>query len=117
MRVDPVRAERLSASSKKRPRSTHEIGVRIALGATAQRIVGLVVGRSVGLAVAGLVVGLGLALWGSRYLDGLQFDTSTHDPAVYGIASATLLLVAVAASVVPALRARRVDPVRSLKAE
>jgi predicted permease len=96
---------------------THEVGVRIALGARAWQIVRLVVGQSVAMALAGVALGIGIALFAARFVEGLLFNTSPRDPAVLTVTSLTLVAVAVIASLVPALRAKRVDPMRALKAE
>jgi ABC-type antimicrobial peptide transport system permease subunit len=96
---------------------THEVGVRIALGAGAWQIVRLIVGQSVAMALAGVALGIGVALFAARFMEGLLFNTSPRDPAVLTVTSLTLVSVAVFASVVPALRAKRVDPIRALKAE
>jgi len=96
---------------------THELGVRIALGASVRDIVALVVRYGVGLAVVGVVVGALLALNAGRWIEPLLFDTSPRDPRVFGVVVAVLLVVAVVASVVPAWRAARVDPVEALRVE
>jgi predicted permease len=96
---------------------THEVGVRIALGAGAWQIVRLIVGQSVAMALAGIALGIGIALFAGRFMEGLLFNTSPRDPAVLTVTSLTLVAVAVLASMVPALRAKRVDPIRALKAE
>ena len=96
---------------------THEIGVRIALGARGGNIMGLVLRNSVGMAGLGVVIGTTLALWAGRFVAPLLFDTSPRDPVVFGGVAAVLLAVAVLASVLPALRARRVNPMEALRAE
>jgi predicted permease len=96
---------------------THEIGVRIALGAQSTSIVALVLKSSTGVAVAGVAIGTGLSLWAGRFAAPLLFETSPRDPIVLGGVAATLVSVAVLASLVPALRAKGVDPLVALKAE
>jgi len=96
---------------------THELGVRIALGAQGRDIVRLVVRHGVGLSVVGIAIGGLLALNTGRWIEPLLFDTSPRSPAVYLLVTAVLLVVAVAASVVPASRAARVDPLEALKSE
>ena len=96
---------------------THEIGVRIALGATPRRIIGLVVGGSVRLVLVGSALGMALALWGARWVEPLLFRQSATDPRVYALVGAVMLLVALGASLSPARRANRTDPITALRAE
>lgn len=94
---------------------TREIGIRLALGAKPGEAVGLILSRGLVPVILGLVVGLALALPLSRLLQGLLFQTSPTDPLVY-LAGATLLLAAAAmASLVPARRTLREDPVTLLR--
>jgi putative ABC transport system permease protein len=93
---------------------THEIGVRVALGATTRNVVRLVVQQAVILAVIGVALGSVLAFWATRVLGELLFQVNARDPLAYGSAAAVLLLVALAAAWIPARRAARVDPVRAL---
>ncbi|HWH52201.1 MAG TPA: ABC transporter permease [Gemmatimonadaceae bacterium] len=96
---------------------TREIGIRVALGATATGIVVRVVGGALALAGIGIAVGLVGAGVASRFLETMLFSVSPGDPATY--VAVTLLLVAVAAlaSWLPAVRASRVDPVITLRAD
>jgi putative ABC transport system permease protein len=94
-----------------------ELGVRIALGASRAHVVRLVMGSGVRLVVAGVLIGTAIALWAGRWLAALLFQQSPRDPAIYAVGAATLLGVAVAATVVPALGASRVDPNVALRAE
>jgi predicted permease len=96
---------------------THELGVRIALGARSADIAWLVMGRGVGATAAGVAIGVALALALGRIVEPLLFDTSPHDPGVFLVVSATLLAFAVLASLVPTWRAARVDPVTALRSE
>jgi hypothetical protein len=96
---------------------TREIGVRVALGAQASSIVGLVMRSSLALAAAGVAIGMAITLWAGRWIAPLLFDTSARDPGVMiGVAS-TMIGVAVAASIIPAVRAKRVDPMEALRSE
>jgi predicted permease len=95
----------------------HELGVRIALGAQSTDVVGLVLRYGVGLAMVGVLVGVVLALNASRFIEPLLFDTSARNPVVYASVVGLLLVVALVASVVPAWRASRVDPIEALRAE
>jgi predicted permease len=95
----------------------HEIGVRMALGARAGQVTGLVVRQGVGLALGGILAGSVLAAWAATVVEPLLFDVPARDPSVFAGAAAILLLVALAASLAPALRANRIDPVEALRAE
>ncbi|MGH7696223.1 MAG: FtsX-like permease family protein, partial [Gemmatimonadaceae bacterium] len=88
---------------------THELGVRRALGAQASHVMRLVVAD--GLRVAGIGVALGAiaAFWAGKFVKPLLFNVSPRDPAVFVFVATTLVLVALAASWIPALRASRVD--------
>ena len=96
---------------------TRELGVRLALGASAGDVVTLVISNGVRLVVVGLVLGGGLALWGSKWMEGLMFRQSPRDPIVFGIVALMLLAVALLASSAPALRAARVDPNIALRTD
>jgi putative ABC transport system permease protein len=89
---------------------TYEFGVRTALGARPRDLLRLTLIRGVSPAVAGIGVGIVIVLAGGRLLDGLLFKESARDPAVFGVAAAILLVCAVAASLIPSIRASRVDP-------
>ncbi|AHG88903.1 permease [Gemmatirosa kalamazoonensis] len=95
----------------------HELSVRVALGARARDVVRLVVARGVYFALAGIALGAGAALLAARRLQPLLFEQSATDPSVYLAVGAALLLVAVAASASPALRASRADPNAALRTE
>ncbi len=92
-------------------RRTHEIGIRMAIGAKARGVVGLIVGQSVKYMALGLAVGVGLA----RLMAGALYPIGAGDPAMYAVIGALILLVGVLASLVPAIRAARSDPVRALQ--
>jgi putative ABC transport system permease protein len=94
-----------------------EIGVRLALGADPLRIVRLVLGSGLRLSVLGAVVGSLAALALVRLLAGLLHDVRPHDPLTFAVVPALLLAVSVAASLLPAWRATRVDPATTLRAE
>ena len=94
-----------------------EIGVRIALGATARDVVADVLGQGLKLAAIGMVVGIALALATTRLMSALLFGTSPTDVVTYAAAAALLTIIATAASLVPALRASRVDPLKALRDE
>jgi ABC-type antimicrobial peptide transport system permease subunit len=98
-------------------RRTHEMGVRMALGAGMRDLVRLVLTEGVVLAGAGVALGTAIALIVSRWVAPLLFEESPRDPTVFGVVAATLLAVALVASLVPARRAGRVDPMRALRSE
>jgi putative ABC transport system permease protein len=96
---------------------TRELALRKAMGATDARVIGLVLGSSGRIIAAGSVVG-GFGAWiGARWLSGLLFQTSAIDPLVYVSAIAGLALIAMAATLVPALRASRLDPAIAIRQE
>jgi putative ABC transport system permease protein len=94
---------------------THEIGVRIALGAERADIRRLVVGQGLRLGALGVGIGLGAALAAGQVLAALLFGVSARDPLVLATASGALLVVAVLASYLPARRATRIDPIEALR--
>ncbi len=96
---------------------THEMGVRVALGAQIADVVRLVVSDGMRLGVVGIVIGAAGALLGARWVKPLLFQESAHDPLVFGAVIGALLVVALAASLVPALRASRVDPNVALRTD
>ena len=91
--------------------------MRLALGASMSDVMKLVMSSGVRLVVVGVVLGGGLALWGSKWMEGLMFQQSPRDPLVFGIVTVVLLAVALLASSGPALRASRVDPNIALRGE
>ena len=94
-----------------------EIGLRIALGATARNVITVVLGQGLRLAAAGILLGVALAASVSRVLSSLLFGTSPTEVTTYAAAAALLAVITVAASLVPALRASRVDPLDALRDE
>ncbi|MEZ5293166.1 MAG: ABC transporter permease [Vicinamibacterales bacterium] len=95
----------------------NEIGIRVALGATTREILRLVLVDALKPVAAGLVVGLGAALVFTRTLQGLLFGVSATDPLTFLSLPLVLALVAFVASLVPAMRATRVDPLEALRIE
>jgi putative ABC transport system permease protein len=96
---------------------TREIGVRLAVGADAGRIVTMVLTEGARFVLAGLAVGMAGALGLSRLLSSLLFDTGARDPIAFTAAPAILLAVALLAGFIPARRASRLDPVLALRME
>jgi putative ABC transport system permease protein len=96
---------------------THEIGVRMALGARRGDVIRIVVGQGMALTLAGVGVGLGLALALTRVMSGLLYGVSASDPLTYAGVAGVLAVVALAACLIPARRASRVDPMVALRYE
>jgi predicted permease len=96
---------------------TREIGIRMAMGAQTGRILGLVVGQGMRLAVAGLTLGLLVAFAAMRILSSLLFGVSAHDPLIFGGVSLVLATAAILACYIPARRATKVDPIIALRYE
>jgi putative ABC transport system permease protein len=96
---------------------THEIGVRVALGATAGQVVRMVLRQAGAVAAIGIVGGVAGALVAGRGLRAILVDTDPADPVIIGGAVVTLAAVALLASWIPARRAARVDPMVALRAE
>jgi len=96
---------------------THEIGVRMAIGARPNDVVRLMLGEGGRLAVAGVVAGSLIALAAARLIRGLLFEVSATDPLTFVAVAGGLLAVALLASYIPARRATRVDPMIALRGE
>ncbi len=96
---------------------THEIGIRMAIGAGKSDIYRLIVGEGVAPVLAGTMIGVALAWAAGRLVTSLLFQVSPHDPEIAAIAGAVLLAVGVAACVVPARRAAKTEPVQALRYE
>jgi predicted permease len=96
---------------------THELGVRVALGARGGDVIRLVVGGGLRVAGVGVAFGALVAFWAGKWVQPLLFSVSARDPAIFAGVAAVLILVAMAASWVPALRASRVDPNVALRAD
>jgi ABC-type antimicrobial peptide transport system permease subunit len=94
-----------------------ELGVRIALGATPQHILRLVIGEGAVLAGVGLTAGVAMALGLGRVLEGLLFGVSPRDPVILGAVTAVIAVATLLACYIPGRRAVRVDPMVALRAE
>jgi predicted permease len=97
--------------------STHDIGVRMALGADRRQVLAMVLGNAMRMALIGIVAGAALAVAATRLLKGMLYGVSSADPITFGAVAAVLALVTLIASYVPALRATRVDPMVALRYE
>jgi len=96
---------------------THEIGIRMALGAAPRNMASLIVGQGARLALSGIGLGLAVALMLTRLISNFLFDVSATDPATFVVVSALLALVALAGCYIPARRAASVDPMVALRYE
>jgi putative ABC transport system permease protein len=96
---------------------TRELGIRIALGASHERVVRLVIGRGMTLTVAGVAIGMVAALALTRTIATLLFGVGTVDPPTFALVCVVLVCVAAVASWLPARRAAKVDPVIAMRAE
>jgi len=96
---------------------TREIGIRMALGASSEEVVGEILGRGIKLSTAGLAIGLVCAFALRGVLASLVFDVSPSDPLIYAGVAALMFAVALAACYIPARRASRVDPMIALRWE
>ena len=94
-----------------------EMGIRLALGARRTDVVQLVLRRGFLLTAVGIVIGLGAAAASARVLATMVFGISPHDPLTYAIVSGLMATVAIAACLVPAVRAGRTDPIETLRTE
>jgi predicted permease len=94
-----------------------EIGIRLALGATPRRILGMVVQHGMRVALTGVASGLAGALLLTRFMRGLLFGVGERDPLTFVATPVVLAAVALAATYIPARRAARIDPIESLRRE
>jgi ABC-type antimicrobial peptide transport system permease subunit len=96
---------------------TRELGIRMALGAARPRVLALVVGQGMTLAVLGVTIGLGASFALTRFLTTQLYGVKPTDPATFVMVAGVLSGVALLATLVPAMRATRVDPVVALRDE
>ena len=96
---------------------TSEIGVRLALGAQPGQVRLMVLRQGLGVALVGVVVGLGAAAAATRVMGSLLFEVSTHDPVTFGAAALALTAVSALATYLPARRAAAIDPLEAIRSE
>lgn len=98
-------------------RRTGELGVRLALGASAWNLLVNVLARAIAPVTIGVVLGLGAALWLTRLLTSVVFEVQVSDPLVLGGMALLLTIAAIGAALIPAARATRVSPLRAMQAD
>jgi ABC-type antimicrobial peptide transport system permease subunit len=96
---------------------THEIGIRMALGAQRSDVLNLILAQGARLALLGVAIGLGAALALTRWMETLLFETRPTDPLTFAVTAAVLASVALFACYLPARRATKVDPMIALRCE
>jgi putative ABC transport system permease protein len=96
---------------------TREIGIRMALGARRSSVIGLVVAHNLAFVLAGIIAGMLLAIPLARVMTTFLYGVGTTDPVTFASTSVTMLLVALIASIIPARRTTRIDPLTALRAE
>jgi ABC-type antimicrobial peptide transport system permease subunit len=96
---------------------TNEIGIRMSLGADPARVQRMVLGEGGLLLAIGLGLGLPGALFAARAIRGLLFGVAPYDPATFGIVALVMAAIGITASWIPALRASRVDPAITMRAQ
>jgi predicted permease len=98
-------------------RRTNEIGIRMALGAQRRTVLGMVMRESMLLVTAGVLVGLGAALWAGRFVQTVLYGLAPNDPFTIASAAAVIVIVSALAGYLPARRAARVDPMEALRVQ
>jgi ABC-type antimicrobial peptide transport system permease subunit len=98
-------------------RRTHEIGIRLAMGADRSQVVGLVLKQALALTGSGIAAGLVAAFALSRAMQSLLYQVAPNDPVTFSLVPVALVIVALAASAIPAFRATRVSPLVALRSE
>jgi putative ABC transport system permease protein len=96
---------------------THELGVRIALGAGSRNVLSIVLNQGLRVAAVGVALGLVASFALTRLISGLLFEVKPTDPTTFALVTVALLAVALAACWIPAHRATRVDPIVALRYE
>jgi ABC-type antimicrobial peptide transport system permease subunit len=98
-------------------RRTREIGIRVALGASASQVLGMIMRQGLALAAVGAAVGALLAFGAARLLSGVIYGVGAADPIAWLCAFAALFAAATLANYIPARKAMKVDPVTALRVE
>jgi putative ABC transport system permease protein len=98
-------------------RRTHELGIRIALGAGLGDVMRMIVLQGVAFAVAGIAIGSAIALVAGKWIQPMLFSQKANDPVIYAAVASVLLVVSVAATLQPAFRATQVDPMVALRSD
>jgi ABC-type antimicrobial peptide transport system permease subunit len=98
-------------------RRTREIGIRVAIGAGRAQVLRMVLGQGIRLTLTGVVIGVVISVWAAGLMRGMLHGVQPGDPYTFAAVGAVLTVVAILASLVPALRAMRVNPIVALKAE
>jgi len=93
------------------------MGIRIALGATTARVVGLLFQEQISAVAAGLIVGAVVSLWSVRLIQSQLYHVRAFDPALWSAVAVAVVLVSAIGTLIPSMRAARVDPVHALRAE
>lgn len=96
---------------------TREMGIRLALGATADGLVGLLMREQLRAVVVGLVAGAGLAAWAVRFMKAYLYQFTVYDTRIWSMAILTILFTATLGAALPSWRASRVDPVKALRVD
>lgn len=96
---------------------TREIGIRVALGARASQVIALIVGRGAALTATGVALGCGLAIPATQTMHSLLYGVTTLDPLTFVVVGSAMIATAVIASLVPARRAARIDPMIALRSD
>ena len=96
---------------------TREIGLRVALGATPQRVRAMILRQVAVMVLVGSTIGLVVAAWLGRLAESMLYQLKGSDPVVLVAAGASLALIALGAGFIPAYRASRIDPMRALRYE
>jgi ABC-type antimicrobial peptide transport system permease subunit len=96
---------------------TREFGIRVALGARAGTVVGMVMGQGIRLAAIGLVLGMAGAAGLTRLMVKMLYEVKPTDPAVFAAVAVVLMAVAIVASLAPSLRVSRIEPATALRVE